>query len=294
MSHMKGVFLFNKLNGTKMITTAQQVRQAALQTFKTMQVRAQQYVNSHDVNLGCAEPATSDFNPRDGICYNIPRCFNDNCQVDVSSVALVKDNIIRQVPSFSGAYHYPVPHPMHLAGTPQARRWAEEAWDEGGDRWVGEYGKLRMQQLEELIDFVENKWSDTWATNMSPANRLGIIENETIVSKDDDPSELWIMTRDDDTSDPYFEPVGRVGEGFRRCIDLGTVTLVSSSNTEKLTVGKYKSEKAKIDKRVARLRLAKGKLEAQLEAINTALGRELQQEAFLNMSLTKHHGLKFA
>jgi hypothetical protein len=189
------------------------IQKQALDTFNTMRTRAIQHRNGEHVS-------DSLFYTGYGICDNISRCMPQNASSEI--MALIKDNVIRRVPSYSGNYHYPVNCPTDTGSDA-----AENAWGRHSNKWADAYGALRLAQLEELIDIIENKWDDSLARTMTPATRVGIIPHVTMVQFRD--GSFWNLDTDDGSSDPYFRPVGG---GDRRSQELRHIKVMPMQTFE--------------------------------------------------------------
>lgn len=82
-------------------------QQHAISTFSTMLSRAIAYRETQEYDSDL-------FHPKYGICDNICKCSPDDACDD--TMQLIKDNVIRRLPSYSGNYHYPVRHPQLKEG----------------------------------------------------------------------------------------------------------------------------------------------------------------------------------
>lgn len=247
------------------------VQQHAISCFTTMLQRARKYreTGSCDSDL---------FYTGYGICDNIARCMPNGASE--SQLSTVKDNLIRAVPSYSGNYHYPVRHPAPRPDRDPANE-AESAWDQTSNRWDGDYGAERIIQLEELLDHVTNKWQDAYAYDMSPASRLGIVKDLTICIKTTDNS-MWILSKDDNSSDPYFVPVGG---GDRQAINVRYLKVLPAEGGEKRSVAGFISRIRKHEK-------ARRKLEEKALALKKEIDALKQLEVTLDYHLAHQHGVR--
>lgn len=244
----------------------------AVKTFTTMLERAKLYREN-----GSREG----FDPDSGICDNIGDCRPSGAGYD--EMYRVKDNIIRVVPSYSGNYHYPVKSPTPRAGRDIADE-AENAWDNSSNKWAGEYGAMRVNQLEELIDHVKTKWNENLVTVLTPAQQRGIIIHETVCQRISNGS-LWVMQRDDDSSSPYFIPFGNTGTDGRTDLRLKDLRVLTNIDGTKRTVRGFVNNAKRINARRERLELQISKMQAQLD--------EMKGELAMNdYQLAQQHGVK--
>lgn len=135
------------------------------------------------------------FHRNDGICYNIESMAAHHTH----QLLNVKDNLIRQTPSYSGNYHYPVANPDGGC--------AERCWNDNNCKWDGAYGALRIQQLKELIHLVETQWEPGLIEPRSPARRIGLKVGDTVLRHTD--GQILRFVRDDDSSNPAFAFLGK-------------------------------------------------------------------------------------
>lgn len=246
------------------------IQQAALDTFNAMRTRA--------IACRANDGMTVDdnlFYTGYGICDNIHRCTPNGVNSD--TMALIKDNIIRQVPSYSGNYHYPVNHPDEVG-----KEAAESAWNRFNNKWKGTYGANRLQQLEELIHHIEHKWDESLAKEMTPAQRVGLIVDVTVVQYKD--GSLWKFTRDDGSSDPYFTSMAT---GNQTSLDLRYIEVLpmDMEETNSLSVAEFlqrieETVKAKID------------LEAQVKALQLQIAEAASRVVMLDYNLATTHKVK--
>jgi hypothetical protein len=242
-------------------------QQQAVTTFKTMLARAMAHRNGDNVE-------DSLFYTGYGICDNIERCMPEGSSSTI--IALIKDNLIRRVPSYSGNYHYPVSCP-ETSGS----EGADSAWSRHSNKWAGAYGQNRITQLNELIDMIENKWDDSFAQNMTPAVRVGIIPNITLCQFRD--GTFWHLDTDDGSSDPYFRPVGG---GDRRSQELRYVTIMPT-----VIDGKKRSVPAFL-KEIAKQQAKRDKLQAQIAALQRLAAEANSKIAMLDYGLAQTHKVK--
>ena len=252
------------------IRTVNTVQSQALATFNTMRNRAIAHRNGES-------QSDSLFYTGYGICDNISRCTSDNASSDV--MALIKDNVIRRLPSYSGNYHYPVNHPKGSSTQKERSQAADNAWSEFNNKWGGEYGALRLAQLEELIEHIENKWDDSLAKEMTPATRVGLVVGVSLVEYRD--GTIWRFVRDDNSSDPYFEPVA--DSGNQRCLDLRYITILQmEEDTKKRSVAQFLKE-------IARQAAKRDKLQAQIAELQKQAAEASQRIAMLDYGLGNAH-----
>lgn len=223
------------------------------------------------------------FNPRYGICDNIYICMpRDERDKYHDQIVMVKDNLIRQVPSYSGAYHYPVRAPEKEVCETMEQA-AERYWDKGGNRWTGGYGDQRLIQAQELLDMVTNNWDDKFIKRMTPAQRVGITEG--VVVQHVDTSEYFVISRDDDSSDPYFLPYGETDNEHRRSIRIQELRIVKMSDMPKRSVSSFVKS---INKELAK----RAKLEEQVKALQKLIAETKGQQACYEFALAQQHGVK--
>lgn len=246
----------------------------AISTFTVMLERALKYRENPNDN------DTDFFYPDYGICDNIGRCSPHDADVNIMS--LIKDNVIRRLPSYSGNYHYPVLHPSPRDGKDLGDE-AENAYCEFSNKWADGYGAERVQQLRELLDHVTNNWDDSFVTTLSPAMRVGIIKDITVVQRKSD-GELYTLQYDDGSCDPYFKPLGGT-EDDRRSIDLRKIRIIPMEEQPKRSVSGFLKA---IDKTIAK-RVA---LEAKLNALRAQIDTLTREEVVLDYNLGKQHNVK--
>lgn len=253
-------------------------QQYAIDTFTVMLERATAYRNN---------PQTNDsdlFYPRYGICDNIDRCRPQGS--NFSEMSNVKDNVIRRLPSYSGAYHYPVRAP----GT-SGSNWdviaeeAERAFDCSGDKWEGDYGAERYQQLKELLHFVKTEWTDKLVKDMTPAQRNGIDEDTVVVHKET--GKFYMLYNDDESLDPYFYPLGtpeKERRDNRQSIKLNRLRVLKGETVGKLSVKSFIA-------RIKRKEVAKNKLQDKLNALQEQISNLTGDIGMLDYELGKQHGV---
>lgn len=254
-------------------------QQYAIDTFTVMLERAKAYRNN---------PQTNDsdlFYPRYGICDNIDRCRPQGS--NFSEMSNVKDNVIRRLPSFSGAYHYPVRAPGTQSSSSEVMaEEAERAFDCSGDKWEGEYGAERLQQLTELLEFVKTQWTDTLVTNMTPAQRNGIDTDTVLQHKET--GKFYMLYNDDESLDPYFYPLG-TPEADRRdnrqSIKLSRLRVLKGENVGNMSVKSFIA-------RIKRKEKEKQKLQAKLNALQEQIDSLTGDVGMLDYELGKQHGVK--
>lgn len=244
----------------------------AVKTFTTMLERAKLYREN-----GC----TDGFEPDSGICDNISDCRPD--RADYDNMVRVKDNVIRVVPSYSGNYHYPVKHPMPRPDRDEVKE-AEHAWDSNSNKWSGEYGAMRIIQLEELINHIKTKWDEKLVERLTPAQQRGIIIHET-VCQHIKTGNLWVMQRDDDSSAPYFIPFGNTGTDGRTDIRLSDLRILTDGMDKKRSVRAFIKNANRIKSRTERLETQMAMMKSQLDKLKGEL-------ALNDFQLRQQHGVK--
>lgn len=223
------------------------------------------------------------FNPRYGICDNVYLCMDREIRDKYhDQMLMVKDNLIRQVPSYSGAYHYPVRAPECI-GSESAESAAERYWDKGGNRWNGAYGDERLTQAKELLDIITNNWKDEYINRMTPATRLGIYTHTVVQHKET--GLYYSLSRDDDSSDPYFIPYGETNTDNRTSIRLSELQVVKFENLEERSLTSLVSEMKR--------RLAKRKkVEQKLKELQAQIAEMKRDEIGLEFTLATQHNVK--
>lgn len=249
-------------------------QQYAITTFATMLARAEAYQANPSANDGDL------FYPNYGICDNIARCSPSGADDNV--LAMVKDNVIRRVPSYSGNYHYPVKHPAPKENRTISDE-AENAYCEFSNKWADAYGNNRIQQLRELLDYVTNQWDDALTQTMTPATRVGIVPEITVVQRIAD-GDLFTLQYDDGSTDPYFMPLGGTSDD-RRSIDLRRVQILKTDDHPERTVAEF------LDVHAATV-AKRQEIEASLAALKAQIETLKREEAVLDYNLGKQHGVK--
>lgn len=244
-------------------------QQNAISTFSTMLSRAIAYRET-------AEYDSDLFNPKYGICDNIPKCTPTSADCD--TMALVKDNVIRRLPSYSGNYHYPVRHPELKEGVSVSEH-AENAYCEFSYKWADAYGAERVKQLGELVEYVTNNWTDELCKTMTPCQRVGIIANVTVLQHKD--GTLYMLNIDDGSTDPYFTPLGK-GSDHRRSIDLRKLHVVEQEEQPKFSVKFFIKKIEKHDTKREQLKARIKQMELEVELLD----REI---AMLDYGLIQQH-----
>lgn len=249
--------------------TVNTIQSQAIATFNTMRNRAIAHRNGES-------QSDSLFYTGYGICDNIHRCMPDGASSD--TMALIKDNLIRRVPSYSGNYHYPVNHPKGGSTQKERSQAADNAWCEFNNKWGGEYGALRLAQLEELIEHIENKWDDALAKDMTPATRVGLVVGVSLVEYRD--GTIWRFVRDDKSADPYFESVTTSNQ---TSLDLRYVTILQmEEDNKKRSVSQFLKE-------IARQAAKRDKLQAQIAELQKQAADASQRIAMLDYGLGNAH-----
>jgi hypothetical protein len=266
--------------GERAMTVQVSMQQLAIDTFSKIVERAIAYRENPEAN------DRELFNPRYGICDNVSLCMPKEHRRRYSSQMLyVKDNLIRQVPSFSGAYHYPVPAPGVDRENQQAmEREAENAYDNNSDKWAGDYGAERLIQAKELVDYVTNKWQDCFATEMTPCQRNGIVVMETVVVEKET-GEFYLLQRDDESNDPYFIPFGDTNNDRRKCIRLQDIRVLREEDTVKRSAASLINE-------LNRRREKRLKLEEKVKALQAEVNEMIKGSIPLEMALLSQHNVK--
>lgn len=244
-------------------------QQHAISTFSTMLSRAIAYRETQEYDSDL-------FNPRYGICDNIPKCATNGASHD--TMQLVKDNIIRRLPSYSGNYHYPVRHPQLKEGVSVSDN-AENAYCEFDYKWGGDYGLERVKQLEELLDYVKNKWTDKLTENMTACERVGIVKNVTVLQHKD--GGLYTLAIDDGSCDPYFTPLGKNSD-HGRSIDLRKLTIVERPEIQKMSVKSFINKIEKHNAKREKIKALIEKMQMEVESLN----RDID---LLDYGLTQQH-----
>jgi hypothetical protein len=250
------------------VVSRTRTQEQALKTFNTMRTRAIQSRNGEDVS-------DTLFYTGYGICDNIHRCTPNGANSD--TMALIKDNLIRRVPSYSGNYHYPVPCPNEAGGNA-----AENAWGRSSNRWTDAYGTNRLIQLEELIYKIEHEWDEKFAEDMTPAQRVGLILNVSVVQYRD--GTMWKFVVDDKSSDPYFEPVCG---GDRRSLDLRYLTIMPMEDftNDQRSVAQFLEQ-------IKATQTLKTDLESKLAALQKEIAEAGRHIAMLDYGLGIVHKVK--
>lgn len=235
----------------------------ALSCFNTMLTRAQ-------LVAAGSEPDGELFCTADGICDNISRCKTNDA--DSEQLLLIKENLIRRVPSYSGNYHYPVSCPEN----PNNVDAAGYAWSKHSNKWTGAYGANRIKQLEELIHIIEHEWKEEYAKDMTPSQRVGLIEGVSVIKRNSD-EKLYRFVRDDRSSDPYFESLA---DGSQVPIDLRHITILSMEPLEGDTrsvadflaaIEAEQKAKADMERQIAELEQAVAKLASTIVMLDYGL-----------------------
>ena len=99
------------------------------------------------------------FNKQWGICGNIDQKVTDVMAVKFPEYVIVDDNmdswkILRRAastwPKFSGDADYPIDDPLGIES-------AYSIYDSDFPKWTGEYGALRFELLDHVIDFLKRE-----------------------------------------------------------------------------------------------------------------------------------------
>lgn len=251
-------------------------QQMAIETFTRLIERATAYRASGSQD-------TEKFSCRHGICDNIYLSMDPETRDrggNHDKMLLVKDNLIRKVPSFSGAYHYPVknPNPQPFQSAAAA---AEDAWDSSSNKWEGDYGAERLIQAKELLDMVTNKWDDSFVKRMTPAQRVGIVDG--VIVQHVDTGVYYTISSDDDTSDPYFREFGE--DSGRTCISLSDLKIVKMDDIPKRSAASLINE---LNRRVK----ARKKIEAKLQALQDQIKQMKFDQAGVELALRQQHNVQ--
>lgn len=226
-----------------MTTTNQAI---AIECFSNMLAAAESY---HETG------SMPDQLQRYGICDNISE-FTEGRYVDM--VAAVKDNLIRRTPSYSGCYHYPVPADSNDPCD------AESAFDNSANKWAGDYGLRRMQQLRELIELCNTKWDEALTGRLSPAKRLGIKVGDFMQDRN---GVLFELTCDDGSSNPAFMRLGDTGSNYKDIDKLFPVKDQSNLTGKPRSVKSLVKEADKINAKIAKIEEQMGKLNEQVREL---------------------------
>lgn len=243
------------------------IQRQALSCFNTMLRRAQ-------LVAAGSEAGDELFYTGYGICDNISRCKPNDA--DTEQLSMIKDNLIRRVPSYSGNYHYPVSCPEN----PKDVDAADNAWSNHRNKWTGAYGANRITQLEELIYIIQNEWKEEYAKEMTPSQRVGLIEGVSVVKRTSNDS-LYRFVRDDRSSDPYFESLA---DGQQVSIDLRRITILPMEPVE----GDTRSV-AEFLAAIEAEQKAKADMERQIEELQGALSKIGSTIAMLDYGLRVNH-----
>ncbi len=238
----------------------------AVNTFQMMYDAAVAYRNGDSTRL----------NHQYGICDNIER-FANAVSANVRQMSEVKENLIRTTASYSGDYSYPVKGVEGLNPS--------DAFCRYSDKWGGEYGANRLQQLGEVIELIKTNWSDDLVNRLTPAKRNGLQVGDMVryTGSGRHNSSIWVLRYDDQSSSPSFH---RLGEPDNyNDLDLSHVVKVDSSLTGEHTVGEFLST-------IAEKVEAKSALEKQIEDLQKQLASLTGDIALLDAGLAQQHKVK--
>lgn len=90
-----------------------------------------------------------------GICYNLDTLVSDEKDQDYWDV--VKHDLFRKWPEFSGSLTYPVPNKFLWVFTKDPG----DSYRDTIDMWVGSYGRARLRLLNFLIKELERESLET-------------------------------------------------------------------------------------------------------------------------------------
>lgn len=243
----------------------------AVKTFSTMLERATAYRETGNYN-------ENEFYPRYGICDNVDKCRPQGSSYE--DMYRVKDNVICLTPSFSGNYHYPVQNPSPRDGR-SIEDEAEVAWDNNElNKWDGAYGGERVKQLSEILEHVKHKWDESLVSTMTPAQRRGINDKSIVVYIPT--NTFWTLSLDDDTSSPYFIPLGNTGTNGRECLNLRDIRVMSVGELPKRSVQTF------INK-ANTLAAKREKLEVRLKALQAEIDALKSEEHLQDYYLAQQH-----
>lgn len=236
--------------------TAEQITPVETPSHKDVAIRELTKLRDAAVEYRSTGVRKDGFEPTYGICSNI----EEMCK-PYRVITNVKNNLICRTPSFSGSYHYPVPG-------------GEGAWDRYENKWQGDYGAARLQQLEELLALVHNEWDDKLIKTMSPAERNGFVLGQMYMEVST--GFVWEFTRDDDSANPEFYCPSTSERKYK---DLSTMMPVK--DTKKRTVGsltkaatRILAKQAKIKAQIEKLQAAVRGLDVELKAVDSALATQ--------------------
>ncbi|AMR57881.1 hypothetical protein vB_PsyM_KIL4_0157 [Pseudomonas phage vB_PsyM_KIL4] len=250
------------------VTTEMSVIQGqVLSCFTTMLKRAKHVATG-------MEPSEELFYTGYGICDNIGRCKPNDA--DTEQLSMIKDNLIRRVPSYSGNYNYPVSCPEN----PDNVDAAYNAWSKHRNKWTGAYGANRIKQLEELIHIIEHEWKEEYAKEMTPSQRIGLIVGVSVV-KHTSSGKLYRFVRDDRSSDPYFESLT---DGAPLSIDLRSITILAMEPVEGAT-----RSVADFLAAIEAEQKAKTDMERQIAELQQAVAKVASTIAMLDYGLRVNH-----
>ncbi len=243
-------------------------QEIAIQTFETLIDWAVAYRNDTDNKA-------PNFEVYSGICDNLYFTIPADYRRDGIHRVIVniKNNLICQVPSWSGNYTYPV------KGTDGDS--AERTWDSTREKWLGEYGNYRIEQACEILYMIKNNWNEELTLRLSPAKRLGIIPHLTLLTWD---NRFWLLSEDDDSSCPYFDEIG--GRELKHiCIDIAAMKIVQTVDSKRRSVKAFLRAIQKAEEKYSKSQAQLKKLEEQ----SLLLRREMME---LEQGLASQHGVK--
>lgn len=225
------------------VTTVWQQR--AIECFSNMHAAAVSYRATKD---------PGNLRPAAGICDNIERFTSND-----DEMVYVKDNLIRTLPSYSGAWHYPVKHTA-------SHESAERAWDYTENKWLGDYGANRLEQLGELVEAIKTRWDDNLIIRQSPAYQRGIKVGDIVWHRER--NELITFETDDFSADPYFTRP----DGVRFSTHLDNIecdiTKVLTGDPIEVLIARAKAHILKRKEIAAQIAVLEKQAAAEREAIN--------------------------
>lgn len=220
-------------------------QERAIECFSHMHAAAVNYRETKEPGM---------IRPGAGICDNIERFTNHD-----DEMVYVKDNLIRTLPSYSGAWHYPVKNT-------DAHDNAERAWDYTENKWLGDYGANRLEQLGELVEAIKTRWDDNLIIRQSPAYQRGIKVGDIVWHRER--NELITFETDDFSADPYFTRP----DGVRFSTHLDNIecdiTKVLTGDPIEVLIARAKAHILKRKEIAAQIAVLEKQAAAEREAIN--------------------------
>ena len=141
----------------------------------------------------------------------------------------------------------------------------------------------RVIQLEELLDFVTNKWEDRIDGKMTSAQRVGIELEKTIVMHRGT-NVLYLLSQDDTSTSPYFRRLDGTGDRTQ-CFSLNDMIVVKGDAVGKMSVAAFMRKlKKAADKRRA--------LDEKVRLLKVEIAKIDQERALLDVGLAEQHQVK--